>query len=75
MTRLRVETATYPHTGKVYAELYYPENEQVPIAITEPIYPNREEAVKQACVMFECWMSLMASELEEQEKPRHEDGA
>ncbi len=75
MTRLRVETATYPNTGKVYAELYYPENELVPIAITEPIYPNREEAVKQACVMFECWMSLLASELEEQEKPRHKDEA
>jgi hypothetical protein len=75
MTRLRVETATYPNTGKVYAELYYPENELIPIATTEPIYPNREEAVKQSCVMFECWMSLMASELEEQEKPRHEDEA
>ena len=62
MNRLRVETATYPNTGKVYAELYYPENELVPIAITEPIYPNREEAVKQSCVMFECWMSLLAEE-------------
>ncbi len=62
MTRLRVETATFPNTGKVYAELYYPENELVPIAITDPIYPNREEAVKQSCVMFECWMSLMAAE-------------
>ena len=75
MNRLRVETATYPNTGKVYAELYYPENELVPIAITEPIYSNREEAVKQSCVMFECWMSLLASELEEQEKPRHKDEA
>ena len=65
MTQLRVETATYPNTGKVYAELYFPENELVPIAITEPIYPNREEAVKQSCVMFECWMSLLAAELEE----------
>ncbi len=62
MTRLRVETATFPNTGKVYAELYYPENELVPIAITEPIYPNREEAVKQSCVMFNCWMSLLAEE-------------
>ena len=60
MTQLRVETATYPNTGKVYAELYYPENELIPIATTEPIYPNREEAVKQSCVMFECWMSLMS---------------
>ena len=62
MTRLRVETATFPNTGKVYAELYYPENQLVPIAITEPIYPNREEAVKQSCVMFNCWMSLLAAE-------------
>ncbi len=62
MTRLRVETATFPNTGKVYAELYYPEDELVPIAITGPIYPNREEAVKQSCVMFECWMSLLAAE-------------
>ena len=66
MTQLRVETITYPNTGKVYAELYYPENELLPIAITEPIYLNREEAVKQSCVMFECWMSLLAAELEEQ---------
>ena len=62
MTRLRVETTTYPNTDKVYAELYYPENELVPIATTEPIYPNREEAVKQSCVMFNCWMSLLAAE-------------
>ena len=62
MAQLRVETATYPNTGKVYAELYYPETELLPIAITEPIYPNREEAVKQSCVMFECWMSLLAAE-------------
>jgi len=62
MTKLRVETATYPNTDKVYAELYYPENELVPIATTEPIYPNREEAVKQSCVMFDCWMSLLAAE-------------
>ena len=61
MTRLRVETATFPNTGKVYAELYFPEDELVPIAITGPIYPNREEAVKQACVMFECWKSIMAA--------------
>ena len=71
MTQLRIETTIYPSTGKVYAELYYPENELVPIATTEPIYPNREEAVKQSCVMFDCWMSFLA---EEQEKPRHKDG-
>ncbi len=62
MTHLRVETAIYPNTGKVYAELYYPGDEVLPIAVTEPIYPTREEAVKQSCVMFECWMSLLAAE-------------
>ncbi len=62
MTQLRVETAIYPNTGKVYAELYYPGDEVLPIAVTEPIYPTREEAVKQSCVMFECWMSLLAAE-------------
>jgi len=62
MTRLRVETATCPNTGKIYAELYYPESELVPIAVTEPIYANREEAVKQSCVMFDCWMSLLDEE-------------
>ncbi len=62
MTQLRVETATNPNTGKVYAGLYYPENELAPIAITEPIYPHREEAIKQSCVMFACWMSLLDAE-------------
>jgi hypothetical protein len=46
MSHLRVETARYPKTGKVYAELYYPENELIPIAVTEPIYLSREVAVK-----------------------------
>ena len=62
MSKLRVETTTNPNTGKVYAELYYPESELVPIAVTEPIFPNREEAVKQSCVMFDCWMSHFAAE-------------
>ena len=62
MAQLRVETAIYPDSNKVYAELYYPETELVPIAVTEPIYPSREEAVKQSCVMFNCWMSLLAEE-------------
>ena len=64
MAQLRVETTTYPDTGKVYAELYYPENEVVPLAITEPIYPNSEEAVKHSNEMFESWMSLLSAELE-----------
>ena len=62
MTKLHVKTATYPKTGKVYAELYYPADAVVPIAITEPIYPNSEEAVKQSCVMFKDWMSLLDAE-------------
>lgn len=64
MSQLRVETASHLNSGMVYAELYYPENELVPIATTEPIYSNSEEAVKQSSVMFECWMSQMAEELE-----------
>ncbi len=38
MAKLRVKTATNPKTGKVFAELYYPVDAEVPIAITEPIY-------------------------------------
>ncbi len=62
LAQLRVKTATYPETGKVYAELYYPEDAVIPIATTEPIYPSSEVAVKQANEMFENWMSLMGEE-------------
>ncbi len=62
MTKLRVKTEIYPKTGKVYAELYYPADAVIPLAITEPIYPNREEAVKQSGEMFRDWMSLMREE-------------
>ena len=62
LAQLRVKTTTDPKTGKVYAELYYPIDAAVPIAITEPIYPNREEAVKQSGEMFRDWMSLMREE-------------
>ena len=62
MAKLRVKTATYPKTGKVYAELYYPADAVVPIAITEPIYPNSEEAIKQSGEMFKDWMSLLKEE-------------
>jgi len=65
MARLRVKTATNPETGKVYAELYYPENKVIPLAITEPIYPNSEEAVRQSIEMFKNWMSLLREELRE----------
>ncbi|MCH8263358.1 MAG: hypothetical protein IIA77_10035 [Proteobacteria bacterium] len=62
MPRLRVKTSTYPNTGKVYAELYYPHDEVIPLAITEPIYPNSEEAIKQSGEMFKDWMSLLREE-------------
>ncbi|MCH8078315.1 MAG: hypothetical protein IIA06_00870 [Proteobacteria bacterium] len=62
MPRLRVKTAIHPKTGKVYAELYYPVDAIVPIAITEPIYPNSEEAIKQSGEMFKDWMSLLREE-------------
>ncbi len=62
MPRLRVKTSTYPNTGKVYAELYYPHDEVIPLAITEPIFPSSEVAVKQAIEMFETWMSILREE-------------
>lgn len=57
MSRLRVETARHPRTGKVYVELYYPENEVIPIAISEPIYINRDDAIRHAIETFDHWMS------------------
>ena len=62
MAKLRVKTATNPKTGKVFAELYYPVDAEVPIAITEPIYSNSEEAIKQSGEMFKDWMSLLKEE-------------
>jgi hypothetical protein len=62
MTKLRVETATYSETGKVYAELYYPDDEVIPIATTEPIFPSSEIAVQRAKEMFENWMLLVREE-------------
>jgi len=62
LARLRVKTATCIKTGKIYAELYYPAEEITPIATTEPIYPNSEEAIKQSVEMFKDWMSLSAEE-------------
>jgi hypothetical protein len=69
MALLRVKTAINPETGKVYAELYYPENEVVPIAVTEPIYPNSKEAVKQSCKTFKDWMSRLAAEERSKKTP------
>ena len=62
MAQLRVETVTYPSTGKVYAELYYPEDEVIPIAVTEPIFPSSEDAVIHANEMFENLMTLLNEE-------------
>ncbi len=62
LARLRVKTATSQNTGKVYAELYSPAEEIVPIATSEPIYPNSEEAIKQSGEMFKDWMSLLREE-------------
>lgn len=62
MAKLRVKTAKHPKTGKVYAELYYPEDELEPIATTEPIFTNRELAVKSAVETFEYWMAQMRAE-------------
>lgn len=62
ISQLRVETATYPGTGKIYAELYYPSYELVPIAVTEPIYLSSEDAVTSAHEMFDNWISLMTEE-------------
>lgn len=53
MSQLRVETARYPKTGKVYTELYYPENGVIPIAVTEPIYLSRKVAVQHATETFD----------------------
>lgn len=62
MAKLRVKTVTYPETGKVYAELYYPDDEIIPIATTEPIFPSSEIAVQQSKEMFENWMLLLREE-------------
>ncbi len=44
MGKFRVETVTDSKTGKIYAELYYPENESKPIAQTDPIYSSHKQA-------------------------------
>jgi len=62
MPRLRVKTAIYPNTGKVYAELYYPYDDVISLAITEPIFPSSEVAVKRAIEMFETWIFLLREE-------------
>ena len=61
MAQLRIETITY-QTGKVYAELYYPDDAVIPLATTEPIFPNSDIAVQRTNEMFENWMSLLREE-------------
>jgi len=52
MPQFRVETVVDSNTGKIYAELYYPENETKPLAQTKPIYSSHEEAEKDIIKMF-----------------------
>ena len=53
MARFRVETVVEPTSGRIYAELYYPEDEQVALAKTGAIYATHEEAEKAVLRMFE----------------------
>ena len=62
MTKFRIETETDANTGKVYAELYCPDDAEQPIARTEPIFTNNEAAEEQIKEMFEEWMSQLQEE-------------
>ena len=57
MAKFRIETETDAKTGKVYAELYYPDDAEQAIATTDPIFPSREVAEQKIIEMFEEWMS------------------
>ena len=59
MAKFRIETETDAKTGKVYAELYYPDDAEQPIATTDPIFPSSEVAEQKIIEMFEEWMSDM----------------
>lgn len=48
MARFRVETVTDPITGKVYSELFYPDDAAAPIGRTKPIYDSHPEAAEHA---------------------------
>jgi hypothetical protein len=52
MARFRVETVVDVATGKVYAELFYPENETTPLAKTPPIYSSHEQAEQEVLKFF-----------------------
>ncbi len=57
MAKFRIETETDAKTGKVYAELYYPDDAEQRLATTDPIFPSREVAEEKIIEMFEEWMS------------------
>jgi len=57
MAKFRIETETDPKTGKVYAELYYPDDAEQPLATTDPIFPSSEVAEQKIIEMFEEWIS------------------
>jgi hypothetical protein len=59
LTKFRIETETDTKTGKVYAELYYPDDADQPIASTDPIFSSSEAAEEQIKEMFEEWMSQL----------------
>jgi len=59
LANFRIETRTDPETGKVLAELYYPADETVPLAKTDPIFQSRDVAEQKIKDMFEEWMSQL----------------
>ena len=62
MAKFRIETETDSKTGKVYAELYYPDDVEQPLVTTDPIFPSREVAEQKIIEMFEEWMSQLGEE-------------
>ena len=62
MANFRIETETDPKTGKVYAELYFPEDAEQPIGTTEPIFSSSEVAEEQIKKLFEEWISQLEEE-------------
>ena len=62
MTKFRIETGTDSNTGKVYAELYGPDDAEQPLAKTDPIFASSEAAEKKIKDMFEEWMSQLQEE-------------
>lgn len=62
MTKFRIETRTDSNTGKVYAELYCPDDAEQPLAKTDPIFASSEAAEKKIKDMFEEWMSQLQEE-------------